>query len=272
MPLITISRGIGCGGMIIARLVADGLKLELFDDHRLQDEVVRMGVRPVDVEEMDEKAPGFFDLMFSKKPEVYLYYMEAAVYEIAKKGEGVIIGHGSQMLLRDFECALHVHIYAGESTRVKNLMKLKGLSEQAARKLIRKSDHEQQGFFQYAFHMDWTDPSLYDLIINMEQLGIDLPAKLIMEAARSEQIKPCSMTAMDAMDKQSLKKKVQAVLLSKGINLATLFIEVPEKGIVQIHGLTQFEKRKELILNTLNGIEGVSKVEEDISIVTADNE
>ena len=42
MPLITISRGIGCGGIIISRLVAEGLNLELFDDERLQKEASGM--------------------------------------------------------------------------------------------------------------------------------------------------------------------------------------------------------------------------------------
>ena len=94
MPLITISRGIGCGGMIIARLVAEGLKLELFDDRRLQEEAIKMGLRP---ENIDENAPGFLDRILSKKPEIYLDYMESIIYEVAKRGEGVIIGHGSQI-------------------------------------------------------------------------------------------------------------------------------------------------------------------------------
>ena len=43
MSLVTITRNIGCGGTTIARLVADGLKLELYDDHRLQEEAIKMG-------------------------------------------------------------------------------------------------------------------------------------------------------------------------------------------------------------------------------------
>ena len=56
MALITISRGIGCGGMIISRLVAEGLKLELYDDEKLQSEAIRMGIKPEAIKDMDEKA------------------------------------------------------------------------------------------------------------------------------------------------------------------------------------------------------------------------
>ena len=53
----------------------------------------------------DQRVPGFWELIRSREPQVYLDIMEAAVYDIARKGDGVIIGHGSQMLLRDFDCA-----------------------------------------------------------------------------------------------------------------------------------------------------------------------
>ena len=44
MSLITITRGIGSGGMTIARLVAQGLALELYDDQQLQKEAIRIGI------------------------------------------------------------------------------------------------------------------------------------------------------------------------------------------------------------------------------------
>ena len=57
MPLITISRGIGCGATIIARLVANGLKIDLYDDHSLQQEAIKMGLRPEALKEEQFKDP-----------------------------------------------------------------------------------------------------------------------------------------------------------------------------------------------------------------------
>jgi cytidylate kinase len=268
MPLITISRGIGCGGMIIARLVAEGLNLDLFDDARLQTEAARMDLKATEVAGFDHKAPGFFDLMRGNKPQIYLDYMEALIYQVAEKGEGVIIGHGSQMLLRDFECALHVYISASLSTRIQNLVKEKGVNEETARKLIRKSDHEQRGFFRFAFQMDWTDPSLYDLIINTEQLGIDTAAHLIIEAARSENIKTCSLSAVDAMERLSLKKKVEAALLENRLDMTSFYVEIPAKGEVEIRGVVHNREAKEEVLATIKGVKGVSEVDEYIAIMS----
>lgn len=266
MPLITISRGLGCGGMIISRLVAEGLDLELFDDERLQEEALRLGYRKEELKGLDEKTPGFFDLILNHKPQIYLDYMEALIYEVARKGDGVIIGHGSQVLLRDFDCALHVHIYASEASRIKNLMEHRGLSEATALKVIRKSDHEQRGFFRFAFHMDWTAPSLYDLIINTEQLGIDTSAHLIMEAARSEEIQSCDLAAADAMERLALKKKIDAALLEDYVHMAWIDIEVPQKGHVKLSGYTHTEGEKAQILKAVKSVKGVLEVQEDIGI------
>jgi len=209
-----------------------------------------------------------FGRLFRTRSEAYIEYLQAIIYEVAKTGEGVIIGHGSQMLLHDFHCALHVHIYAGESTRIRDLMNRMGLGEDAARKLIQKSDHEQKGFFQLVFNMDWNDPSLYDLIINTEQLGTDVAAKLIMEAAVSDQVKACSLTALDAMEKLSLKKRVHVALLENNISTSYLHVAVPEKGKVEIIGAARSIEEKTGILETLKAVSGVSKIKENIVVLS----
>lgn len=267
MSLITISRGIGCGGSIIARLVAEALKVELFDDQRLQEEALRLGIRSEDLVSLDEKKPGLFDRILSRRPEMYLDFMEAVVYGVAKAGSSVILGHGSQMLLRDFGCALHVHIHANEAARVSNLVDQKGLSREFAEKLIRQSDARQRGFFQYAFHMDWKDPGLYDLIINTEQIGIDLAAKLITEAARSETIQACSLTAVTAMERLSLKKKIEGFLLENDIDTTRLPIEVPEAGVAEVTGLVYSAEEKERIDAALKSISGITELRGTVGIM-----
>ena len=84
---------------------------------------------------MDEKAPGLLDRLFGHNPETYLNFMEAVIYQVASRGEGVILGHGAPFLLRDFDCALHVRIYAPLTFRIQYLMAEKGLSQKAAEKV-----------------------------------------------------------------------------------------------------------------------------------------
>jgi cytidylate kinase len=269
MALITITTGIGCEGTAIGQRVADGLKLELYDDQRLQEEATKTGIPPKALEGLDEKAPGLFSRLWSRKPEIYLDLMESLIYEVARRGEGVIMGHGAQLLLRDFGCALQVRIHASESTRIGNLMDQQGLSQEAATKMIHKSDSERRGFLQFAFHKDWDDPTLYDLSINRDKLSVDSAANLIMEVAQSQEIKECSLTALDAMESRSLSKKIEAALIKNDISLTDIHIEIPEKGVAVIRGWTHTRENKDLLLETVKEVPGVSEVKSEVVVVPA---
>ena len=98
------------------------MNLELYDDARLQHAIQTMGQEFEDLKHFDQKTPGFFDRLLSNKPEIFQDLMEAVIYEVAKKGAGVIIGHGGQFLLRDFGCALHVLVYATRFSRVQQVI------------------------------------------------------------------------------------------------------------------------------------------------------
>ncbi|MDM8522575.1 cytidylate kinase-like family protein [Desulfococcaceae bacterium HSG8] len=267
MPLITISRNIGCGGAEIARSVAAELDLELYDDQRLQEEALKMGLHSEDLKSLDEKAPGLFDRILNRKPELYFEFTEAVVYKAAKQDSGVILGHGSQLLLRDFGCAFHVLIHTNEPARIENMVNRQGVSRNIAKKLIRRKDNEQKGFFRFAFQRDWDDPSLYDLIINTEKLGNDLAAKLITGSARSEDINACSLTATEAMERLSGEKKLQAILLKNEINMSLLHIEVFPDGKAYIGGVAFTKEEKDRITEVTKDIPGVSDIQTEISLM-----
>lgn len=55
--LITITHTIGCIALEIARRVADGLQVEGYDDPRLREEALRMGLHSDQLRGFREKAP-----------------------------------------------------------------------------------------------------------------------------------------------------------------------------------------------------------------------
>ncbi|MDJ0828828.1 MAG: cytidylate kinase-like family protein [Desulfobacterales bacterium] len=266
MALITITRQIGSGAMAIARKVAEGLGLELFDDERLQQEAAQAGMDNINWGHLNEKAPGFIDRILSTKPDIYLDFMEAVIYNVAHKGQGIIIGHGSPLLLRDFDCALHIFVHASDDTRVQNLMQHQDLSQEVAKKLIQRSDKEHNGFFQYAFQMNVHDLSLYDLVINAAKLGINQAAQTIMNVATSKVIDACSLTALDAMKRHGLHKKIHAELLKHNITLNLLTIDVPATGVVHISGLAFNHEDRELIPKILAKIPEISQIQNHVSV------
>jgi cytidylate kinase len=266
MSLVTFSGGLGCGAEEVAQLVADGADLELYDDQRLQKEALNMGLRQNDLKGLDEKAPGFFDSL-RYNPELYIDILESVVYEVSRSGKGVLIGHGSQLLLRDFGCALHVLIHPSEPFRIRQVMDHYGLSSKAAERMIRKSDNEKRGFLRFAFHMEWNDPSLYDLVISTEKLGTQGAAKLVLEALKSQAIQECSLNALGSMERMSLSKKVQAELLRQHFNLNQFHVEVPETGLVQLTGFTTSQDEKDRLTETAKKVPGVARLNAEVAVL-----
>jgi cytidylate kinase len=267
MSLITLTHTIGCDAVEIARRVADELNVELYDDTRLKKEALRMGLRAEQLKSLEEKAPDWFGRLWSDEPGMYLNLMESVIYEAAHRGEGVIVGHGSQVLLHDFGCAVHVLVTSPEESRIRHLMRQMNLSRDAAQKLIHKNDAQKRAFFRYAFHKDWDDPTLYDLSINPSKLGTQRAAQLILDTARSPELKACSIYALDALVRLSQTKRIEASLMEMDLRYAGLKVEMPEKGVAHISGVLYQHEDKARIPEIVSSLPGVEKVELDVRLV-----
>lgn len=245
MALVTITDNVGSGGREISAQVAEELELTLYDDARLQAVAVKLGVDLPEVGGLDEKAPGLFDRLLTRRPHAYLDFMESVVYAVARKGKGVIIGHGSQMLLRSFDCAFHVRIHSPASRRLRRIMETRGLDKAAADRFMQRLDSRKEGFFRFAFRGDRDDPSLYDLILNTAKIGPRAAADLIVAAVRNPLTAECTLGALDAMDRLSLEKRVQAVLLKNGVDLSYVSVEARDANQVVVSGLVYSESVKD---------------------------
>jgi cytidylate kinase len=266
MPLLTITHCAGCRGAEIARRVADTLETALFDDSALQALALEKGILARDLENYSERAPGLLDRLLSRRPQLFLDFLQSVIYEVSRRGEGVIVGHGSQVLLRDFGCAFHVRIQAPETVRAETLAAAQGLAPDDALRLVRKMDAAARDFIRYAHRLDLNDPSLYDLVINTGKLGAETAAHLIAETFRSNDISTCGLDALEAMERHALEKKIHAVLLENGISLFTLDIGVPENGIVHVSGLANSLDEQDRIPSLVRKVPGVTAVVSTVSL------
>jgi CMP/dCMP kinase len=268
MALVTFTSSFGSGGEKIARMVSEQLGLEFFDDRRLQDKALSMGISSEDLEGLDEKAPGLLDRLFTNKPAIYLDLLGSVVYDIASKGEAVIVGHGAQVFLKDFNCALHVMIHASEETRTERLTKEQNIDEAAAKKLVRRIDKRLKEFVQYAFNRDWNDFSGYDVVINLDKIGADWAVKLIVELAGSSQVKACSLKALEEMERSALQRKVDAAIIKNNMSsgFTHFVVDVTGRGKVHLRGWTYTEEERQKAVEIVRGVPGVAEVTSDIFV------
>jgi len=131
---------------------------------------------------------------------------------------------------------------------------------------LKHFDEKAPGFFRFAFHRAWNDLSLFDLVISTEKMSPPAAADIIIEAAQNQEMKTCSLTALDAMDRLSLEKKIEAALLKNNFDPRYLHQTVPDRGVVLVRGLTESEDEMNRLKEVIGAVEGVSEVRSEVSV------
>ena len=271
MHFITFSRKMGTNGTEIARQVAMDLGYKFFDTEAIDNAAREMGFLK-SVKEINEKLPSLFQRLFSHRPTIDLDRLNSVIYELAKGGDAVFLGRGSHILLKAFNCALHVRVTASIEKRVQNLME-KGFHREAALKAIEQTDHERGSFIKFAFGVDWENPGLYDVILNMDKLSVQLAVNTVIQIARSEDIKACSIDAMKSIEMMGLTHRAEAALIEAGLTYGpttSISISVSDLGKIRLSGLVENKASKTRAEEVLKTVKGVGSIENQIRIAPAD--
>ena len=271
MHFITLSRKLGSNGGEIARRVAEELGYRLIDSEAIEEEAKELGLLE-SVTEIDEKLPSLFQRIFTQRPNINLARLNSVINDLAQKGDAVFLGRGGHMLLKAFDCGLHVRVVASRKSRIETLAK-RGHSEDMAKRLVDHSDTERGGFIKFAFNVDWEDPELYDVVINTDKLGIDTAVKTITSLAQSSEINACSLIAMESLDKLALADRAEAAIieagLSYGLGVAAV-ASVEKSGVVKLVGLVEDEKSKTRAEEVVKRVKGVKAVENQLRVRPSD--
>jgi len=265
MYFITFTRKMGTSGSEIARRVANELHYSFYDTEAIENTAREMGFLN-DVKEVDEKMPSLFERLFSHRPEIHLDRLNAVIYELASRGNAVFLGRGSHILLRAFSCALHIRVTASLDKRIQNLME-RGFDREAATKALHKSDHEREAFIKFAFGVDWDNPVLYDMVLNMDNLSVALGADTVVHLARSEEIQARSLDAMESLEMIGLARRAEAALIEVGFPSGALSVVVLEPGKIRVTGAVEEESTKIEVEKVLRGLKGIKSVENQLGVV-----
>lgn len=266
MYFITISEMIGTDGEKIARQVANALNYTFYGEEELFKVAEEMGFLS-DFKKVDEKSPALWERLFSEKPKIYLDRLQSVIFEVAKKGDAVFFGRGSQLLLHSFDCAFHVLVIGSMEKRIKRVREAKGVSQEVAERIIHRSDHDKKGFIHFAFHEDWLNPHLYDLILNTDKLSVDFATKMVVEGAQTEEIKSCGIDSIVNLKKLSIQRQMESALLESGMLTSHVFFTVEDEETVRVFGMVNAQEEKDKIESLVKKVKGVKKVSNDLLVV-----
>ncbi len=191
MRASTISREYGSGGGEIASRLAKRLGWRLID-HALVERTAReLGTSIQEAEAHDEYTEGIVSRvlntmlylypasMVSAPPEAFLSDEEyrrvvnRIVRVAAARGQVVIVGRASQVILADLRDVLHVRIIAPFEKRVAYVMQREGLDHHTAESRIHLKDHDRARHLEMEYHQKLEDAHLYDLVLNTSLLDLE---------------------------------------------------------------------------------------------------
>lgn len=113
----------------------------------------------------------------------YLNLVTNIILEEAAHGQAMIVGRGGQMILRGRQGVLHVQVIAKFETRVYNVIQREGVKWREAAHRVRLADEQRAGYMRRFYNIDWLESSLYDLVINTDQIPCDIAVDLVIRAA-----------------------------------------------------------------------------------------
>ena len=204
--VVTIARQFGSGGAEIGHLVADMSKLQYIDYSIIEEVARRLGIDVQHAARQDEQTAGMaehiFDAIRTSNPFIvnygslfsqptvptqakelaHLRLTQRVILELATAGDAVIVGRGSQFLLRNAPRTLHAYIFAPLPYRIKNVMEQFHLNHIQAERLIEQRDYEHDSYLRRYYGTDGHQPGLYHLLINTSLFSLEHAASLIHQA------------------------------------------------------------------------------------------
>jgi len=188
LSYIAISREAGAGGGHIAKVVGRRLGWDVLDKDILARVARRYDIPVAMLELLDEKVDNWVSGIFGSwidhtvvSHERYFACLKRVLKASLERENLVIVGRGAQFLLPR-ENGLAVRIVAPKDYRIEQLIHEGKHSRREARRRINEVDSSRGNFVRRYFHQNIDDPHLYDLVINVENIGISGAARQIIAA------------------------------------------------------------------------------------------
>ena len=198
MAIITISRQFGAGGRTLGKLVAEKLGYAFVDEEIIQMLAKQAKASAGGVESVEKEAGGrllkyitklvsksFVDLILNDQrsydEEIYVDLLYQIINRIADEGNTVIIGRGSQYVLRNRKDAYHILLVAQKEDRIRFMEKNYNLSPKEAALVVNKQDQRRMNLYKKLGKEDYDQPYLYHLVINSSKQELRKAADIICQ-------------------------------------------------------------------------------------------
>ncbi len=260
MSVVTISRGTMSGGKLIAEQLAAELGFRCVDRDVIVEKAAASGVSQDELRDALLKPPTLLE-RFQHKRYLYLTLIQAALAEEVKTGRVIYHGNAGHLLLKGGGPVFRVRIIAPMEFRIAMTEQRLKLERDQAIAYIQKMDEHRRKWTQYLYGVDWTDPSLYDMVINLENITLADAVGSIAYAVRRQPCFRFDGRCQSMMEDLALACRVKAKL---ALDQATAHLEfeiTAHEGRVAVTGKLPEPRLIAEVRRIAEGVEGVRAVD-----------
>lgn len=259
MPIILISSDAIGIEQQIAKATAERLGYQLLGPEILPDIAAKKGIPADKPAAAMVKTPSSWRPGQVRRWCQHLAYIEAEVLDRLKPDNIVCWGLAAHLYVRGVSHALKVRLVSDMEKQAAVLAERSGMSLAKARRQVESVRSKSRQWSEAAFDQNELEASIYDLVINLDQIDPDEAVGTIAGAVGYRKFQPMTYS-MRSLAENALAAKVKAKLLE---TLTDVRVEARDATVVVTSKALKRERQKKAakIKELAGAVEGVEYVE-----------
>ncbi len=261
MAIITISRGTFSGGEKLAECLVQKLGYKSISRKILVDAAEKYGISENQLITTMEAKPAIKErLSLNIDRFRYLSFIQATLCDAAKNDNIVYYGHAGHLLLKDACPVIKVKVIADMEQRILFAMERNKISREEAIPYIKKMDKYRKKWTKFLYDIDWNDPSLYDVVINLKHTSIQTACDMISVMTTAPEFK-LTETSKRAIADLTLESQVKARLASDDTTKDYMLKIAVRDGNVRVSGRVKNVEDANRIKTIIEEMPGVKSMD-----------
>jgi cytidylate kinase len=265
MAIITVSRGTFSGGKAFGECLGKQLGYPVLSREDVLAEAARTyGISEEEVNSALGDPPPFWQQVPGKRL-AYLQCLTAVLLQKAEKGNLVYHGNAGHFLLGSISHVLRVRVIASMEFRIRAAREQLKCGREEAIDYIEKVDKKRRKWARLLYGVEWDEPSLYDVVLNLDRMSIDNACLSISRMVEQGdfRVTPGSHKAQEDL---LLAGAVWIALAKDDRTKATFVKVVADGGRVTIKGNAASGKAVDAIPLVAQQVQGVKEVISEVGV------
>ena len=266
MAVITISRGVKSGGEELAELLSERLGYDTINREVISECSRKYNVIKSDLLDELEETPGLWHRL-TREHGRQLIYIKCALLNAIKQDNIIYYGHAGQLFLAGISNVLKLRLEAPREERIQAVMNELNKEYDEAVEYINDVDKHRSRWVKLLYDEDWHDPSLYDLVINSQNMSRDTICDLVVTAVKSKGFQTTEKS-IRRLNNISLECEVKAAIATDDKIWDQPITVVCDDGVVTLRGTVKNKGMRDMIAETVSQVKGVKSCDVRIGLTS----